>query len=152
MNHVLLAVDSSRHSRFAAEVLSRFPFQTPPKVTGVSVCPVPDLHGLGSEVTSSVNALVDECRSDSMALLESTRELLGPKFPSVETQLLDGHPGKEIIAAVDSLGVDLVVIGARGVGAAHRWLLGSVSEKVVKYAHCSVLVTHDDTPDQIRID
>jgi nucleotide-binding universal stress UspA family protein len=36
--------------------------------------------------------------------------------------------------------VDLVVLGRRGTSTFHKWILGSVSEKVLRYAHCPVMV------------
>jgi nucleotide-binding universal stress UspA family protein len=35
---------------------------------------------------------------------------------------------------------DLIVMGAKGLGAIARFLLGSVSTRVVQHANCSVLV------------
>ncbi len=42
--------------------------------------------------------------------------------------------------AANEPGFDLVVVGARGVGPIRRWLLGSVSERVLFHAECPVLV------------
>jgi nucleotide-binding universal stress UspA family protein len=38
------------------------------------------------------------------------------------------------------LGADLIVIGSRGLSGMKRLLMGSVSESVVRHAHCPVLV------------
>jgi nucleotide-binding universal stress UspA family protein len=38
---------------------------------------------------------------------------------------------------------DLVVVGSRGLGAVRRLLLGSVSEKVLQHAPCSVMIVKD---------
>jgi nucleotide-binding universal stress UspA family protein len=38
------------------------------------------------------------------------------------------------------LGVGLIVLGSRGLGAISRTLIGSVSDSVVKHAHCPVFV------------
>jgi nucleotide-binding universal stress UspA family protein len=35
---------------------------------------------------------------------------------------------------------DLIVMGAKGLGAVDRFLLGSVSMRVVQHANCSVLI------------
>ncbi|ABB14618.1 universal stress protein [Carboxydothermus hydrogenoformans] len=37
-------------------------------------------------------------------------------------------------------GYDLIVLGARGLSGIKRYLLGSVSEAVVRLAHCPVLI------------
>lgn len=51
-----------------------------------------------------------------------------------------GHPVERILTAAQDLHVDLIVLGCRGQGGFQRLLLGSVSEGVVRHAHCPVLV------------
>ena len=51
-----------------------------------------------------------------------------------------GDPATAILDEADSEGADLVVMGTRGISTAERWLVGSVSTKVLHHAHCSVLV------------
>jgi nucleotide-binding universal stress UspA family protein len=46
----------------------------------------------------------------------------------------------EIVALAEELGADLIVMGSRGLGALRRALMGSVSDSVVRHAHCPVLV------------
>ena len=45
-----------------------------------------------------------------------------------------------VLAEVRESGADLIVIGTRGLNAAQRLILGSVSTNVVHHAHCDVLV------------
>ena len=40
------------------------------------------------------------------------------------------------------LGIGLLVVGARGGGATQRHVLGDISRRLVREAHCSVLVVH----------
>ncbi len=47
-----------------------------------------------------------------------------------------------IINVANNLNVDLIVVGSRGLKGLTRFLLGSVSEKVVRYANRPVLVVH----------
>jgi nucleotide-binding universal stress UspA family protein len=35
---------------------------------------------------------------------------------------------------------DLVILGRRGNSLFEKWILGSVSERVLRYAHCPVMV------------
>lgn len=51
-----------------------------------------------------------------------------------------GDSASAILHEAEKEGVDLIVMGTRGLGAAERWLIGSVSDKVLHHAHCSVLV------------
>lgn len=51
-----------------------------------------------------------------------------------------GNPADEIITAAEHREVDLIVSGARGLGAVARFFLGSTSTKVLHHSHCSVLI------------
>lgn len=60
---------------------------------------------------------------------------------SVETSVKNGSPKRVIVKDIASAyEVDLIVIGATGIGAAERFLLGSVSESITRYASCNVYV------------
>ena len=70
---------------------------------------------------------------------------------TAHTILREGHVAKCIIDAAEEFGTELVVVGSRGLSGVHRFLLGSVSQKTMKYAPCSVLVARppgDLTPSQ----
>jgi nucleotide-binding universal stress UspA family protein len=51
-----------------------------------------------------------------------------------------GRPADEIIAVAKQKQADLIVMGAKGLGAVGRFFLGSVSIKVAQHSTCSVLV------------
>jgi nucleotide-binding universal stress UspA family protein len=51
-----------------------------------------------------------------------------------------GKPAEEIMKAASKLRADLIVMGAQGLGAIVRFLIGSVSTRVVQHANCAVLV------------
>lgn len=51
-----------------------------------------------------------------------------------------GTPAKEIVALAAEATADILVVGTHGRSGVGRWLLGSVAEKVVRYAPCPVLV------------
>jgi len=50
----------------------------------------------------------------------------------------------EIVALAEELGADLIVMGSRGLGGVRRALMGSVSDSVVRHAHCPVLVVRPE--------
>lgn len=57
-----------------------------------------------------------------------------------KTYLTAGQPDAEIVAVAEDIGAGVVVMGSKGLSGLKRSLLGSVSESVVRHAHCPVLV------------
>ena len=51
-----------------------------------------------------------------------------------------GDPGMEIAACAEEIGADLIVMPSQGRTGVTRLLLGSVAERVVRLAHCPVMV------------
>ena len=51
-----------------------------------------------------------------------------------------GDPAEEIMKVASQRHAELIVMGAKGLSAVDRILLGSVSTRIVQYAHCPVLV------------
>lgn len=76
------------------------------------------------------------------------REMLSEQVSLIEERggrvhgahLRRGSPVHEILDAAWELGISLIVVGSRGLGGVKRLLMGSVSERVVHYATCPVLV------------
>lgn len=52
----------------------------------------------------------------------------------------EGNPGEAIVEASHAEGADLIVVGSHGRGAVGRFLIGSVSDHVVRHADCPVMV------------
>ena len=51
-----------------------------------------------------------------------------------------GRPDEEIVVLGEEIGAGLIVTGSRGLGGIRRALMGSVSDSVVRHAHCPVMV------------
>jgi nucleotide-binding universal stress UspA family protein len=52
----------------------------------------------------------------------------------------EGEPGPAIIDAATSERADMIVVGTRGRSRVERMVLGSVSDHVVRNAHCPILI------------
>lgn len=74
---------------------------------------------------------------DGFVTLRKKAETTGvtPKF-----EVAVGHPAEQILYHADSFAADHIVLGHRGKNAFQRWLMGSVSKRVISYATCSVTV------------
>ena len=62
-----------------------------------------------------------------------------PKIP-VSHVVLEGEPAAEIARYAADAGIDVIVIGTHGRTGVDRLVMGSVAEKIVREAPCSVLV------------
>jgi nucleotide-binding universal stress UspA family protein len=69
----------------------------------------------------------------------SVRKLIEAGF-TAEPLCQFGNPAEKIIKAATKQHADLIVMGAKGLAAIDRFLLGSVSTRVVQHADCAVLV------------
>ena len=59
---------------------------------------------------------------------------------SVTFLVWEGEPGPAIVEAADAEHVDMIVVGTRGRNRVERAVLGSVSDHVIRHAHCPVLI------------
>jgi nucleotide-binding universal stress UspA family protein len=95
---------------------------------------------------------------DALALAQGAAVSLRSLFPGWELTALEemGSPASALLKVADNWQPDLLVVGSHGRSAAGRFLLGSVSQKLVHEARCSVRVARGrvqepDTPLRIII-
>ncbi len=55
-----------------------------------------------------------------------------------------GRPDEGIVALGEEVGAGLIVMGSRGLGGVRRALMGSVSDSVVRHAHCPVMIVRPE--------
>jgi nucleotide-binding universal stress UspA family protein len=60
----------------------------------------------------------------------------------VDFEAQEGDPGEVILQVAERVDADLIVVGNKGMTGARRFFLGSVPNKVVHHAPCSVMVVH----------
>jgi nucleotide-binding universal stress UspA family protein len=142
IQHVLIAVDGSPSSHHAANQGFGLARQTGAKVTlafvleSPPVIPVGPLSGYVMTSPPRTDADLEKARAELKSLAKDAGV-------PVETRVELGAPADVLCELADRLAVDLLVIGARGLSAGTRWLLGSVSDRVVHHAPCPVLVVRD---------
>ena len=83
---------------------------------------------------------IDDSSREDHAVKALEAELLKRGHEGLAIHVCFGDPGHEIVAYAEELDAGLVVLPSRGKKAIKRLLLGSVAERVVRLAHCPVLV------------
>ena len=142
---MLMATDGSDEAKMATQAATELSSDTGSAVHLVYVLPAPAQlighHLYSDEVRDS---LIGGAERDAETFLKEQAEKISSDGGKVaETHLRSGDPDKEILRAAEALGVGLIVIGSRGLGGVSRMLIGSVSDSVVRHAHCPVLVMRD---------
>jgi nucleotide-binding universal stress UspA family protein len=139
---ILLAIDGSQEAGLAAEAATELSRDTGSEVHVTYVLPTPQElmghHFYSSEIRES---LIEQARSEARKFLEQrTEQLRSEGAKVIDTHRRTGEPDKEIIRLSEEIDANMIVMGSRGLDAVRRALMGSVSDSVVRHAHCPVLV------------
>lgn len=139
---VVLAADGSPEAQRAAEFLGLLCLPQWAEVTVVSVAEATVALPAGErEPVANVPEVVRrELLDAAEARAADVVKRLSACSAQVRSAIRFGHPSGEILAAAREQDADLIVVGARGQTRAEPFHVGSVAQKVVKYAPCSVLV------------
>jgi nucleotide-binding universal stress UspA family protein len=79
-------------------------------------------------------------REDVNNTLEEAANGIKEAGVEVQTHAREGDPADAILDVAEEQGVDLIVVGNKGMTGAKRFLLGSVPNKVSHHAPCSVMI------------
>jgi nucleotide-binding universal stress UspA family protein len=137
---ILLATDGSEEAELAARTAADLATKTGSELHLVHVLVLPPetlYDPFGTDAR-------EEFEKRGRARLEELTEKLEASGGAVEgAHFRVGSPDAEIVAQAEELGADMVVLGSRGLGVMRRALMGSVSDSVVRHAHCPVLVVRE---------
>jgi nucleotide-binding universal stress UspA family protein len=79
-------------------------------------------------------------REARRTLDEQVRRIKVGHGTEAQAHLRLGGAAEEIVALAEDIEAGLIAMGSRGRGGIRRAFMGSVSERVVRHAHCAVLI------------
>lgn len=150
---ILLAIDGSPCSNYAADEICRRPWPEGSEVRLITVLPSPEpsLLGTASRHPTVYDDFFKQQSDDALMFLDKAADSIrqSPSNLVVTPMLLEGRPKDVVLDEAERWGADLIVLGSHGRGIIRRLFLGSVSLAVVLNAPCSVEIVRcpSDLPD-----
>ena len=136
---ILCPIDFAPASQHALRLAARIAADHDAELTVVHVWYIPPLTA--GEFPIPADALKTMIDDEQRGLDEAVAQAVALGAKRVSSRVLTGVPWDRIVDAVrQDRAFDLVVVGTHGRTGIARWMLGSVAEKVVRHAPCSVLV------------
>lgn len=122
LQNIMVATDGSRYSEAAVREAISIAKRSSGILTIISVAKKKENLSVASE---------------SVDVAKTLAEKEGVRF---EALVMQGEPYKTIVETADQKGIGLIVVGSHGRTGIERLLMGSVTERVIGYANCGVLV------------
>jgi nucleotide-binding universal stress UspA family protein len=135
---ILLATDSSREAELAATTAADLANSTNS-----------ELHVI--HVGEFLPTVLAQTEVEPAQLEREAQQLLDEQVRGIEeaggtvkeAHLRLGRADEEIVDLAQNIGAGMIVMGSRGRGRIRRALMGSVSESVVRHAHCPVTIVRE---------
>jgi nucleotide-binding universal stress UspA family protein len=152
---ILLAIDASEEAALAAQTAADIANKTGSELHVVHArFALPWTTGYYSATESPTTSIgsEEEARQRVLQWLDDQVERIEAQGGSVtQAYLRLGKPdegaitvAEQIVNLAEEIRAGLIVVGSRGLGGIRRALMGSVSDSVVRHAHCPVLVVREE--------
>lgn len=137
--HYLVPIDFSENAEHALDYAIELASKVPARLTLLHV-----IHTMPLGVTDMEASLpysyLQEMEADVAQAMDTFLQRVQAAKLQGEVTVVHGVPFQEIVEHAKAAHVDLIIMGTHGRTGLQHVLLGSVAEKVVRLAPCSVLV------------
>jgi nucleotide-binding universal stress UspA family protein len=145
---ILLATDGSEDANLAASTAADLTKSAKSKlhVVCVEYTPAVFYELPGTIMDPALQGRMEEGAEESTKtkLKEHVQNIGDAGIEVAGVHTMEGFPDEEIVRLAGRLSAGLIVMGSRGLGPLRRALMGSVSDSVVRHAHCPVLVMRQE--------
>ena len=144
---ILLATDGSEEALLAAKTAADLAKSTDSELHVVMIFQESAYVNPYYEVRfpKAAERLREQAREEIQQVLdEQVAHIRKSGAKVAKAHLETGEPDRAIVALAEELGAGLIVMGSRGLGGMRRALMGSVSDGVVRHAHCPVMIVRPE--------
>jgi nucleotide-binding universal stress UspA family protein len=151
MKKILVAVDGSQSAQKAAKKAAEIAQSLDAEVTLIHVytetaqVPVNQFNEVASYLSAETLENVMQQQEDTIKakrqrILDEDAEFFEEKGIKPEKVLLHGDPADEVCDYAEENNFDLIIVADKGHGKVERFLLGSISDKIVRHSKKTVMV------------
>lgn len=132
---IMVGYDGSKQADKAVEVALSLARAMDSKVLVFAVARPPE-----PAIMVELDAMLEDAREHYEASFKTISKAAEQFEVELETAIAVGHPVQQIVHRAETDHVDLIVLGRRGMSRFEKMIVGSTSEKVLRYANCPVMV------------
>jgi nucleotide-binding universal stress UspA family protein len=140
---ILLATDGSAEAKLATTTAADLAQRTNSELHVVTVGPDYPLYELPEHPADFEDVLREQRREANEVLEQQVKRVEESGGTVSERHLREGRADEEIVVLAQEIGAGMIVMGSRGRGRIRRALMGSVSDSVVRHAHCPVTIVRE---------
>ena len=139
-HQILIPTDGSQNSVQASQLAFRIAKLSGAQVTVLYVVDSAVLDEIARFSAAQRAEVQQELYENGKQYLAYVEGLAQQANLTIQREIREGVPYEEIVALAAAIGADLIVMGHIGQRGPRRILIGSVTERVIEFAHCPVLV------------
>ena len=145
-HNILVPADGSKYSEYTVKTAIEIVMKFNGEITLLHVASLKgslslDLYEDTKRITHDKTAkIIGTIREVGFDILAHGKKVVEAHDVPVKTLFKEGHVVQEIVKTTREGDFDLIVLGAKGISEIKEIPLGSVSEKVIRNAPCSVVV------------
>ncbi len=138
IKRIVVSIDTSDYSEMVVARASAIAIAFSAEIHVISIVGLPKL------IVSEADVGIQEVHQSEREFQEHQKRLIDEYLKGcdlhIESRVLHGDPSAKILSYANEIGADLIVMGSKAYGRVQRFLLGGVSEDVVRNAKCSVMI------------
>jgi len=132
---LLVGFDGSPYAEKAADVAMKLADCLDAEILLFAVARLPE-----PATIVEVDAVLDEANEHYTTAFQKLTSCAKTRGLEIKTEIAVGHPAEQIIRRAEAGAIDLILLGHRGTSTFEKVLMGSISERVLKFAHCPVMI------------
>jgi len=140
---IMVATDGSEHVRKAVDMAIKIAKHSDAKLYAVYVMENDEFSIPNPKNSELEKTFVNYFRNEGERATANVENSGKDENIEVESVILEGSPVREIVDFAKRTDIDLIVMGTHGKSAIKRFLLGSVTENVVRHSKIAVLVVRE---------